>query len=117
MNEYVKLIVELLTMLAALIPLVYKLVEYVQKSIKEKNWTNLIQLVYQYVVIAEKKFSSGADKKEWVIAMIKGSADTINYDFDEESLSKLIDDVIAVTKKVNTETEVVSEVLENGEDK
>lgn len=43
MNEWIKLIVELLTVLAAMIPLVYKLIEYVQKAIKEKNWTALLE--------------------------------------------------------------------------
>ena len=32
--------------------------------------------------IVEKKFNEGADRKEWVLAMIESSADIINYDID-----------------------------------
>ena len=54
---------------------------------------------------AEQKFDSGAEKKEWVIAMVKASASSINYDLDEEALGALIDSIIAITKTINTEQE------------
>ena len=46
-------------------------------------------------------FESGADRKEWVIAMVKGSADTINYDIDIEAISALIDSLCDMSKVVN----------------
>ena len=43
--EYMQYIVSILAGLAAVIPLVIKLVEYVQKATKEKNWNKLVSLV------------------------------------------------------------------------
>ena len=45
---------------------------------------------------AEEKFSDGATRKEWVMAMIRTSAANINYDLDDAALAKisaLIDDI------------------------
>lgn len=99
--DYVNLIIQVLANLVVVIPLVIELVKFVQKAIKEKNWAKLIELTSSLIVEAEEKFKTGAEKKEWVISMVKASADTINYDISEEQLSALIDSTIALTKKVN----------------
>ena len=54
---------------------------------------------------AETKFETGADRKEWVMMMIKASADTINYEIDMDEISKLIDSLCSMTKIVNGKTE------------
>lgn len=105
-----ELILEILAGLVIAIPLVWKLVEYVKKSVVEKNWTNLIQLVLGLIVAAEEKFTSGADKKQWVVAMVQASANTINYPISEKELGDLIDNLVAVTKKVNVK---IAESVEN----
>lgn len=105
MNDITALIVALLTGLATAIPLVIKLVEYCQKAIKEKNWSRVLELVQSLIVTAENKFDNGGDKKEWVMEQVKSSAKTINYDIDMEAISKLIDSLIALTKKVNVSNE------------
>ena len=94
-------ILSIIVQLAALIPLVVELVKYVQKAIKEKNWQNMIKLALRLVVEAEEKFETGAEKKEWVISMVKASAEQINYEVDEIALGTLIDNIIAITKEVN----------------
>ena len=99
--QIVDLIMQILISLVIVIPLVVSLIKYVKKAIEEKNWTNLLKLVLSLCAAAEDKFSSGADKKEWVMAMVKASADTINYNISEAELSKLIDDLIELTNKVN----------------
>ena len=99
--DILELILEILSGLIIVIPLVVKLIEYVKKSAMEKNWNNLIRLVMSLMATAERKFSNGADRKEWVIAMVQASADTINYPIDEKELSDLIDNLCALTKKVN----------------
>lgn len=99
--DYVNLIIQVLANLVVVIPLVIELVKFVQKAIKEKNWAKLIELTSSLIVEAEEKFKTGAEKKEYVISMVKASADTINYDISEEQLSALIDSTIALTKKVN----------------
>lgn len=99
--EIVELIIEILSGLIIVIPLVLKLVEYVKKATIEKNWNNLIRLVMSLMATAEQKFDNGADRKEWVIAMVQASANTINYPISEKELSDLIDNLCALTKKVN----------------
>jgi hypothetical protein len=96
-----ELILEILSGLIIVIPLVIKLVEYVKKSAMEKNWNNLIRLIMNLMATAEGKFDNGADRKEWVIAMVRASADTINYPISEKELGDLIDNLCALTKKVN----------------
>lgn len=99
--EILELIIEILAGLMIVIPLVAKLIEYVKKSILEKNWNNLIRLLLNLIATAEEKFDNGADRKQWVIAMVQASANTINYPISEQELSKLIDNLVELTKKVN----------------
>lgn len=107
--EILELIIEILAGLMIVIPLVVKLIEYVKKSVLEKNWNNLIHLLLNLIATAEEKFDNGADRKQWVIAMVQASANTINYPISEQELSKLIDNLVELTKKVNVkiqETEI-----------
>ena len=100
-NQIVQLIVAILTGLATCIPLAVKLVEYVKTATKEKNWANLLGLVMSLMEQAEKKFDDGATRKEWVMAMVKASADYINCSVDEDTLSKMIDSLCDMSKVVN----------------
>ena len=99
--DILNLIIEILAGLAIVIPLVIELVKYVKRSVSEKNWVNLIHLVMNLMAVAEEKFDNGADRKQWVIAMVQASANTINYPISEQELSKLIDNLVELTKKVN----------------
>lgn len=99
--DILELLVEILGGLVVIIPLVVKLVEYVKKSALEKNWNNLIRLLLNLIATAEEKFDNGADRKQWVIAMVQASANTINYPISEKELGDLIDNLVALTKKVN----------------
>lgn len=99
--DILELLVEILGGLVVIIPLVVKLVEYVKKSALEKNWNNLIRLLLNLIATAEEKFDNGADRKQWVIAMVQASANTINYPISERELGDLIDNLVALTKKVN----------------
>lgn len=99
--DWVELIVSVLAGLAAAIPLVIKLVEYVQKAAKEKNWAKLLNMVISLMKEAEVKFNDGATRKEYVMALVKASADTINYDIDLEAISKMIDDLCDMSNVVN----------------
>lgn len=87
--------------LATAIPLVIKLVQYVEKAVREKNWNRLLALVMSLMEQAEQKFSDGATRREWVLAMVKASAETINYDVDMTSVAALIDSLCSLTKTVN----------------
>lgn len=103
--EWLEIVVSILSGLAVTIPLVIKLVEYVQKAIKEKNWQDLLELVTNLIEEAETKFSNGADRKEWVLTCVKASADTINYDIDLDQVGELIDSLCAMSKVVNAPKE------------
>lgn len=99
--EWYEIVISVLSGLAAAIPLVIKLVEYVQKAIKEKNWNNLLTLVMNLMAEAENKFEHGSDKKAWVLSMVEASAKTINYDIDIEQVGQLIDSLCDMSKLVN----------------
>ena len=99
--EWYEILVSILTGLAATIPLVIKLVEYVQKSIREKNWNKLLNLVMNLMAEAEGKFDNGDERKSWVLMAVKASADTIDYEIDMNQVAELIDSLCALTKQVN----------------
>lgn len=103
--KWVELALAVISGLAAAIPLVIKLVEYVQKATKEKNWNKMLDLVIDLMEEAEIKFAEGADRKEWVLAMVKASADSINYDIDIGAIGKLIDELCNMSKVVNAASE------------
>lgn len=104
-SSYINYIVAILTGLATAIPLVINLIKYVQKAVKEKNWNQVVKLVMNLMEEAETKFNNGADRKEWVLSMIKASADTINYDIDMDAISDLIDSLCSMSKVVNAPTQ------------
>ena len=99
--EWYEILISVLTGLAATIPLVIKLVEYVKKAVQEKNWNNLLKLVMNLMEQAEEKFDNGADRKAWVLSMVEASAKTINYDVDLVRVGQLIDSLCEMSKKVN----------------
>ena len=99
--EWYQIIVSILTGLAATIPLVIKLVEYVKMAIREKNWNKLLSLVMSLMAEAEGKFDNGEERKSWVLMAVKASADTIDYDIDMNQVAELVDSLCAMTKVVN----------------
>lgn len=109
-KDWVDFVVAILSGLAMGIPLVFGLITYVKKAVKEKNWNSLIELVMSLMEEAEQMFADGATKKEWVMAMVMASADAINYDIDEVFLSDLIDRLCDMSNVVNAPTKTIEEV-------
>ena len=106
--NWAQLITAILAGLATAIPLVVKLVNVVQAAVKEKNWNQLLKMMMDYMTQAEKNISSGAERKEWVMSMVKASAATINYDLtpeDEAKLADLIDAICDASKIINNNEE------------
>ena len=99
--EWCEIIICILSGIAITIPLVIKLVEYVKKAVREKNWQQLLALVMRLMAEAEEKFDNGATRKEWVLGMVEASAEFIDYDIDIEQISKLIDSLCDMSKIVN----------------
>ena len=112
MPEWVEMILSILSGLVVVIPLVVKLVQFSQQVVKEKNWQKLLELITNFMQEAEQKFATGAEKKDYVMLAIKASADTVNYDIDMGVVSKLIDDLCAMSKRVNAPKESTEEVSE-----
>ena len=100
-EQIVSLVVALLTGLAAASPLALKLAQYIKQAVQEKNWGALLGLVVDLMEEAEQKFTDGATRKDWVMAMVQTSAEYINYPVDVEALSVMIDRLCDMTKVVN----------------
>ena len=107
--DWINYAISVLSGLAIAIPLVIKLVEYVQESVKQKNWAKLLDLIMNLMKEAEGKFDTGATRKEWVLAMVKSSANSINYDVDIDTVSVLIDNLCAMSKVVNKNEKRIGE--------
>lgn len=100
-----QLVINLLGTLIMVIPLVVELIKWIKTAIKEKNWAKLLELLTALMKEAEVKFEIGAERKEWVMMAIKASAETINYEIDETTISNLIDQLCAMSKVVNGKKE------------
>ena len=101
-NFWVEIIVALLTGLVAAIPLVIKLVQVLKDSVKAKNWTPLMQLLLKLMAEAEDNYSTGEEKKAYVIDSIKALESSLNYDVDIDAVDAMIDAIVLATKKINT---------------
>ena len=113
--NWVQLITAILAGLATAIPLLMKLVDTVKKATKEKNWNLLLKMAMNYMTEAEKNIDSGAERKEWVLSMVKASAVNINYDLTEEDIQKLsdlIDAICDASKIINNSDEARAELKE-----
>ena len=108
-EQIISVVVAILTGLSACIPLAYKLIQYVKKATQEKNWAALLGLVISLMEEAETKFTDGATRKEWVMAMVQTSVDVT-------ALGELIDALCDMTKVVNFEEIPVIEPVKGGTD-
>lgn len=99
--EWAKLILSNLTGIAAIIALVISLVKYVKETIKERNWPQVVKMVSDYMAVAEEKFDNGADRKQWVMAMVQVSAEAVKYNINMTEIGQLIDDLCKMSKVVN----------------
>ena len=113
--NWVQLITAILAGLATAIPLVMKLADAIKKATKEKNWNLLLKMAMNYMTEAAKNIASGAERKEWVLSMVKASAVNINYDLTEEDIQKLsdlIDAICDASKIINNSDEARAELKE-----
>ena len=102
--EILKYIAAIASGLAAAIPLVIQLVKYIKQAVKEKNWGVVLEKVMKLMETAETKFKDGAERKEWVLAMLKASADGINYDIDYDAIADMVDSLCDMSKVINPAT-------------
>lgn len=102
-NFWANIITAVVTGLVAVIPVVIKLIDTVQKAAKEKNWKAVVQLVLKLMTEAEQAYTNGADKKTYVMSSIKAMESALQYDIDEDAIGSLVDSIVAATKKINAD--------------
>ena len=100
-TDILGLIISILTGLSTCIPLVIQLVKYVKMAIAEKNFGNIMKIVIDLMPEAEEKFSTGKERKEYVMNNIGSISSTLNYDVDMDKVSEMIDAIVKASKTVN----------------
>lgn len=103
MENYINLIVAILSGLVTAIPLVVQLVKYVRAAIQEKNWSKVLTLVLNLMTEAERAYASGEERKVFVMNSIESIKDTLNYQVDMNQISEIIDQIVASSKVINAQ--------------
>jgi hypothetical protein len=101
MEIWTTIILPIISGLVTAIPLIIKLVEVSQKNIKEKDWSMVMQLVLRLMTEAEENYSTGAERKEYVLDSIKALQSTLNYDVDLDAIGSMIDSIVKTSKQIN----------------
>ena len=91
MDIVAKFLPQILVGLAVIIPLIVALVKYVGKATESKNWNVVVKMVLDLMVQAEQDYSTGAEKKDFVMNQIAVLAKTVDFDIDMNKVSDLID--------------------------
>lgn len=98
-----QIVLPIVSGLAAAIPLVIQLVKYIKTAMTEKNFGNIMKLVLDLMPEAEEKFSTGEERKAYVMSNIETISAKLDYKVDLEKVSEMIDAIIAASKKLNVE--------------
>jgi hypothetical protein len=99
--DIVNLIVAIVSGIATCIPLVIQLGKYIKENAKSKNWSALMALVLNLMQEAEFKFTTGEERKQFVLSSIKSMEGTLNYDIDETVVASMIDSIIAMSNTIS----------------
>lgn len=102
-KDYIEIVMTLVAGVLTCIPLVVKLIEYVKKTINEKDWGRLVALISDLMADAEKMFSTGKERKEWILANIEflAAQENIMCEIDIDAIDRMIDTLCAMSKQVN----------------
>ena len=103
MEKFVEYLPAILVGLAAIIPLVTALVKYVTRAAEDKNWNIIVKMVLDLMVQAEHDYSSGTERKEFVMNQMKVLAATVDFEVDWDKVSDLIDALCEMAHEVNVE--------------
>jgi hypothetical protein len=96
-----KIVLPILSGIVTAIPLVIQLVKFINAAIKEKNFANIMKIVIDLLPEAEEKFSTGEERKAYVMDNIRSLSQTLDYEVDFDKISEMIDAIIGITKRVN----------------
>lgn len=94
-----------LSLLAACVTFLVKLIRSVKARVKEKGMTALLEAVAPLVEIAETLVNySGAEKKAYVLTKVKEYSGENKIEFNIEKVSDKIEQLVELSKKVNKRT-------------
>lgn len=99
--DIIKYIPQILIGLAAIIPLIVALIKYVDKATESKNWNIVVKMILDLMVQAEQDYSTGIEKKTFVMNQIEVLAKTVNFEIDMDKVSDLIDALCDMAHEVN----------------
>jgi hypothetical protein len=89
--------------IAVLTPLVIALIKYVKKAADDKNWNIIVKMVLDLMVQAEQDYSTGAERKAFVINQLRVVSKTVDFEIDWNKVSDLIDALCEMAHEVNVE--------------
>lgn len=104
--ELWNVIASILSGLIVCVPLVIKLVSVTKESVRKGNWNKLVNMVADYMAQAEVKIEDNSTRKEWVLGMIRTSANQLDYDLTESEwlkISDMIDSLCTMARTVNAD--------------
>lgn len=106
-----------IVLLIAFIGVTIKLIVAIVKKIKEGKWSEIPDLIKDYMSQAEALIgASGQTKKEVVMAKIRTYCAENNLQFDEDKVSTIIEEDIDLTKTVNARDKDIEATSEEGDD-
>ena len=97
-NFWLGFIIALCAAIVTLVPLGIKLYRHLSDATNSGDWSTIITLLIKLMGEAKDKFEHGAEKKEWVMGQLRVIAHELNYNLDEEAVSKLIDAICDLGK-------------------
>lgn len=104
MFEIAELIVMIAIGLCVVIPLIIAIVKATAKLVKEKGWKTLLPIIYNLIVEAESQFSTGEERKKFVVDKAMEAAKAIDYSIDRMDIERLIDSAVDLSKLINKKT-------------
>lgn len=99
--EIWELIAAIASGIAVCIPLATKLCRYAAEAVRAKSFGGLLSLVIELMKQAEESFSTGAERKQWVVDMAMTAAEGIDCELRAADLEKLIDALCEMSRRVN----------------
>lgn len=101
-----EMIAAMLSGLIVCVPLAFRLVQVTREAVRKGNWNKLVGMVAGFMAEAEIKIEDNATRKEWVIGMIRTSAEQLDYDLTDAEwvkISDMIDTLCTMARTVNAE--------------
>lgn len=111
---YVSYITPILTIICSFLIFLKNKIKKKQVSKMVEKTEELMKRIIPYIEEAERFINfSGEEKKEYVMTKLKGYAINFGIDFDENSISNKVEELIELSKKVNTFKDENKESIEN----